>query len=121
MSWNPTTEENIWDLINCSYERMQPEQRRLWEMIKVIPAKWQQTPWGDRGGGFWVVAVVGSSVVWYNDIEHGFNCSSYSTLGKIEDYLCNQDHLEEVVQYISDAIKSGIAPYRGFGPPQTDT
>jgi hypothetical protein len=43
-------------------------QLRLWRAIEIDPAKWEQHPYGDQGGGFWVVAVIGRTAIWYNDI-----------------------------------------------------
>jgi hypothetical protein len=50
-------------------------QARLWAAIQISPAKWAQIRWRDKSGGFWVVAILDSTVVWYNDIEDGFNSS----------------------------------------------
>ena len=116
MSWSPISEEKVWDLIIAAEGRMSFAQQRLWNVIKVIPHKWSQEPWGNLGGGFWVVAVVGDSILWYNDIEDGFNISRYVAFGKIEEYWCNQDDLEHSVQQILALIESGSAPYK-CGPP----
>lgn len=107
MKWEPISEAAIWDSINESYERMSLEQRRVWEVIKVEPQKWAQTPYGNEGGGFWVVAIIGNSVIWFNDIEDGFNRSSFKKLGEIEQYFCNQDELEWQVQNIINQIRDG--------------
>jgi hypothetical protein len=103
--WKPISEELIWQKINDSWGRMSPPQQRLWELIKVPPEKWKQNPWGNEGGGFWVVAIYGNTVIWYNDIEEGFNRSSYRNFGEIIEYLCNQDELEWTIQYILNEIK----------------
>lgn len=107
MNWQPISEGKIWDDINDSYDRMSIEQRRVWETIKIIPEKWMQEPWGAEGAGFWVVAIVGNSVIWYNDIEEGWNRSTYKCFGRIEDYYCNQDNLEWQIQNVIDHLKSG--------------
>jgi len=86
---------------------MRPAQRKLWEVIRISPEKWIQNPYGDRGNGFWVVAIIGSTVVWYNDIEHGFNCSTFTKWGIIPDYWCNQDGLEVTVQKLLNQITTG--------------
>ena len=82
-------------------------QLRLWNGIEVEPVKWQQRPYGDQGGGFWVVNVVGRTVIWYNDIEEGFNRSTYTAPGVIDEYWCNQDELETAVQCIVNSIEDG--------------
>ena len=98
MDWEPISEAELWDKINESYTRMNPEQRRLWEMIKIVPEKWTQHPWGDLGNGFWVVAIMGNTVIWFKDIEDGFNLSTYTEYRTIKDYSCNQGELEWTVQ-----------------------
>ena len=113
MKWRPTSESEIWEQLNKSYERMSLPQRRLWEVIKIAPIKWSQLPYGDEGNGFWVVAIFSSTVIWYNDIEDGFNRSTYSITGKIDEYHCNQDNLEWTIQHVIDEIKDGI-PVGGY-------
>lgn len=86
---------------------MEPPQRRLWEAIRISPEKWQQEPYGSEGAGFWVVGILGALVVWYNDIEDGFNYSKYERFGTIEEYWCNQDRLEWILQTLLGYIESG--------------
>ena len=117
MDWKPITEASLWDMLNEAEERMSVPQARLWEAIRVPPEKWAEKSYGELGGGFWVVAVVGTTVVWYNDIEGGFNRSGYTTFGTIEGYWCNQDELELTLQFILNAIKTGQDSAPRLGPP----
>jgi hypothetical protein len=112
MSPERITESEIWDLINNAYENMSLEQRRIWEVIKIYPQKWQSC-----FGPFWIVAIVGSTVIWYNDIEEGFNRSSFSELGKIAEYHCNQDELEWQIQGVINHLKDGYDSALYAGPP----
>lgn len=118
MKWTPITELEIWDAINESYERMSLEQRRIWEVIKIQPVKWKQDPYGDEGKGFWVVALIGNTVIWFNDIEDGFNRSSFKEYGKIEEYYCNQDELEWQVQGVINQMRDGYDSTGRCGEPQ---
>ena len=86
---------------------MTPELLRLWEAISITPEKWQQQPYGEQGGGFWVVALIGKSVIWYNDLGEGFNRSRYSSYGTIVDYWRNQDELELTMHWLMDALRRG--------------
>jgi hypothetical protein len=97
---------------------MNAHQERLWEAIRITPEKWALPPWGDLGGGFWVVAIIGEMVIWYNDIEEGFNRSNYRRYGTIEQYRCNQDELEHSVQGVMDVIATGYDNGPFCGPPQ---
>ncbi len=109
MDWQPISEIEIWDKVIHAEARMNLEQSRLWEIIKTDPVKWQQIPYGTVGKGFWAVAILGQSVVWFNDIEDGFNISSYKSTGVIEEYWCNQDELEQTVQSLLNCIQSGYS------------
>jgi hypothetical protein len=116
MNWQPLSEVQLWDQIIQAEGRMTPAQARLWEAIKIDPQKWAQSPYGNKGGGFWAVALLGQQVVWYNDIEDGFNVSRYENLGNIGEYWCNQDRLEEAVQSLLNLIEAGYEVPK-CGPP----
>ncbi len=107
IEWEPITEAALRSRVAQSEARMSSSQRRLWEAVRIDPENWQQHPYGDPGAGFWVVALVGQTVIWYNDIEEGFNRSRYSDYGTIDDYWCNQDELELTVQYLMNALAQG--------------
>ena len=74
--------------------------RRFWDLIKINPQKWTLPPWGDEGGGFWVVGLIGANCIYYNDIEDGFNFSSYTEFGRIDDYNCSLSNLKSVVDHL---------------------
>lgn len=107
MDWEPISETELWDKIIRAEGRMSPQVLRLWQAIKIPPEKWAEQTYGAVGGGFWVVAVIGSRVIWFNDIEDGFNCSSYVVAGKLSEYFCNQDELEIAVQNMLTIIETG--------------
>jgi hypothetical protein len=50
-----------------------------------------------------VVAELPSQVVWYNDIEDGFNVSPFVTRGVIGSYFCNQDSFAEFLARLPEA------------------
>jgi hypothetical protein len=115
--WSPITLEDLIVLIEQSVAVMNPAERRLWHLIRVPPVKWKLHPWGHQGGGFWAVGLVGDRVVWYNDIEDGFNISRYGPYGTIRDYRCDQGGLQPVLRSLLDSLESGEMP-GGFGPPR---
>jgi hypothetical protein len=118
MIWEPITLEALYDEILLAEEEMVGELLRFWELIQIFPEKWQQIPYDQEGGGFWVVALCGKQVIWYNDIEEGFNVSDYDHYGQIKDYWCNQDELRYPVQQLLSLIKMGGEGFRRAGPPQ---
>ena len=105
--WQPITKDALLKRISQGEARMTPAQLRLWNAVRVEPQKWKQEPYGREGEGFWVVALIGQTVIWYNDLEEGFNRSRYSALGTIDDYWCNQDELEVTVGFLMTALEKG--------------
>ena len=95
---------------------MRPRILRLWESIRIPPEKWREDRYGSEGGGFWAVAVVGNQVLWYNDIEDGFNWSPYVVAGDIAAYFCNQDTLEMAVRQMAILIATGRTSVARRGP-----
>jgi hypothetical protein len=98
--------------------------RSEWERIRIEPEKWRCSPWGDATGGFWAVAIDDGRVLWFNDIEEGFNWSRYSTRGTIDEYFCNQDELEIIFERIAEQnsertrarLREGDVPTEIAGP-----
>ena len=95
MSWKPIDQRDLDALVAGGLSDCSEELRQLFARVQVPARKWQLSPWGDAGGGFWVVAVHRDRVLWYNDIEEGFNVSRFEVSGQILDgeYWCNQDSL----------------------------
>lgn len=97
---------------------MNLDQKRLWDVIQIVPEKWKQDPWGNDGMGFWVVGLIGKKVVWYNDIERGFNQSVFTAYGEIDDYWTNQDDLETTIQHLINEIRDGYDSAGYSSPPR---
>ena len=116
--WKPISLNELYDQIFKSEVDLNGELWNFWQLIKINPAKWSEKEYGDEGGGFWVVAICGTKVIWYNDIEEGFNISDYTTYGQIESYYCNQDELSWAVTRLFDLIKFGGEKIEQAGPPQ---
>jgi hypothetical protein len=107
VDWQPIAREALLERVAQGVARMEPAERRLWMMMRIEPVKWRQEPYGRDGEGFWVVGLIGTSVLWYNDIEDGFNRSKYANHGEIQDYWCNQDELDVAVKYLVSALEHG--------------
>lgn len=76
MSWIPITFDKVYDIILESEKELSGEHLNFWELIKIYPEKWTEKTFGKKGKGFWVVGLISRNVIWYNDIEEGFNISS---------------------------------------------
>ena len=96
MGWTPVSRTELEELIAADLADCSEEERAYFNAVAVEPSKWRQSPYGDDGGGFWVVAIDGDRVLWYNDIEEGFNVSRFSARGTIPDseYWCNEDRIQ---------------------------
>lgn len=115
--WEPIPFEALYDMILAFEKEEQGELYNLWEIIKITPQKWQEPGYGDEGGGFWVVAIAGERVIWYNDIEEGFNISRYKTYGTIAEYWCNQSDLKSALIQIQYMLRHGGGITGQAGPP----
>jgi hypothetical protein len=103
--WKPISLNELHNEIQKTEKDLDVELKNFWDLIKINPIKWEEKECGEMGGGFWVVAIFGHQVIWYNDIEEGFNISDYKTFGKIEDYWCNQYELVHVIYQLVEFIK----------------
>lgn len=118
-SWQPIQLHELTSLIDNGVARLDIVQKRFWGTVQISPTKWAQHPWGDNGGGFWVVGVLGATVIWYNDIEGGFNTSPYKTAGHIDEYWCDDLDLNHVVHQLLAWIMDAVPMTAKRGPPQS--
>ena len=100
--WTPVKQERIEKDIEYCGDILfdKPNRLKFWEYIKIVPEKWKEKTMGEEGGGFWVVAIIGKSVIYYNDIEEGYNLSTFTNYGEIDNYYCNQMELHEMIESI---------------------
>lgn len=115
--WTPITLIDLYDQIQKTETDLNGKLWNFWQLIKIEPSKWKEPTYGNEGNGFWVVAICGQKVIWYNDIEDGFNISDYKNYGQIDGYYCNQDELSWSVIRLFDMIKFGGQIIGQAGPP----
>ncbi len=73
---------------------------KLWKDISIKPNKWQEVEYGEEGNGFWAVAIKENNVIWYNNIEEGFNISAFNDHGVIDGYNAEQDELQWTIKKV---------------------
>ncbi len=114
MSWEPISRELLQEIVENGLAEATPEEQEQFVHAAVTPIKWRLSPGGDLGGGFWVVAIMDDRVLWYNDIEDGFNVSRFTVPGTIPstEYWCNQDELRWALPALTGK------PQGKFGPPE---
>ena len=115
--WTPISEVELLEEIQKTEIDLHGKYWNFWQLVKIEPKKWQEPQFGNEGGGFWVVGLCGNKVIWYNDIEEGFNISDYKEYGLISEYHCSQDELRWVVLRLFDLIKFGGDIIGQTGPP----
>lgn len=98
--WNPTDRSKILKDIEFCEDvlSLKPDCLEFWNYVKIYPEKWKEKTMGEIGGGFWVVAIMGKTVIYYNDIEEGYNQSPFSAYGEINEYSCNQSELFGIIE-----------------------
>jgi hypothetical protein len=101
MTWQPVDRATLETWIADALAERDDDVRAAWADMCIEPEKWRCSPWGDAGGGFWAVAIDGDEVLWFNDIEQGFNRSRFTERGVIAEYRCNQDDLDAVLERLA--------------------
>lgn len=104
--WTPISLKELQEWILRGESELEGELLNFWNLIKIAPQKWKEKEYGDEGGGFWVVAIFGKEVIYYNDIEEGFNVSPYELFGEIKQYWCNQTELNWVIVGLMNKLKA---------------
>lgn len=106
-TWTPAPLERILkDMEYCGDILFyRPDCLKFWEYIKIAPEKWEEKTMGKEGGGFWVVAILGKTVIYYNDIEEGYNWSPFTSYGQIDYYYPNQMELHQMIESLFNVIE----------------
>ncbi len=107
------SEEALCDLINAGWDRMNREQRLLWDAVRLLPQEWELVSYGPC----WAIGVMGPKVIYYNHHEYGFNWSSWSKFGFIDHYQSLQWELNEAIQQQLDFIRTGYDVGPKSSPP----
>lgn len=103
--WSPITLEELNNEIQESELKLNDELLFFWQKIKIKPEKWKVSNFENENEKFWVLAIEKTKVIWYNDIEEGFNISNYNKYGIINEYYCNQDELDVAVSILFKTSK----------------
>ena len=115
MTWTPLGRDELQRIVERHLADCSGDELEYFASVAIEPERWRQSPWGDESGGFWAVAVDADQVLWFNDIEEGFNVSRFSERGTIpeREYWCNQDPL----RFALVELKLGKNTQGKLGPP----
>jgi hypothetical protein len=92
-SWKPVTRDQLEDLAEKELAECTPEQRRVFERYKV-PLRHAPIERNGKIEQVFVVAQKVNEVMYYEDVEEGFNFSSLDSEGHILQHWCNQHELK---------------------------
>jgi len=90
--WEPATLEEVEAILARDVERLDPDQRALWQECRVAPRAAPIVRYGSQESVF-VVAERNGEAIYWEDIEEGFNISPVGPAGEILEHWCNQDEL----------------------------
>lgn len=82
-------------------------EKAFWHFIRIKPEKWVHEAYEAVKTEFWVVAIFGHRVVYYNDIEEGFDLSEFKEYGLISNGGANQNCFQEYISNLFTFITSG--------------
>ena len=100
-TWEPISEGELVELVEHQLKECPPKLAALFEAHRVPPFRAPITRNGQVESVF-VVARKGSEVMYFEDVEDGFNFSPLSPDGQILEHWCNQDELKYALQRWSD-------------------
>ena len=92
-TWKPIARSKLEQLINKELGDCEPEQQQVFEKHRVPLRKAPIVRYGKIEYVF-VVARNGDEVMYYEDVEGGFNFSPVDAKGHILQHWCNQDELK---------------------------
>lgn len=112
-----TTLSELYNEIQKSESDLEGELLNFWHLIKIIPIKWDQKDYS-IDSSFWVVAICGKRIIWYNDVEGGFNISEYTAFGTFDQFFCEQDEFSWSIVKLYALLKFGGSISGQMGSPK---
>jgi hypothetical protein len=92
MKWRPATIEEVREIVDHDLSQCDTEQLGAFKSHGVDPYYGKIVRYG-HSGVVVVVARKGQEVIYWEDVEEGFNVSPIDKDGEIVEHWCNQDNL----------------------------
>jgi hypothetical protein len=92
MVWHPATVEEVKEIVRRDLAECDEEQLSVFERYRVEPYVAPIRRYG-KTESIVVVARRGDEVIYWEDVEEGFNLSPVAHDGRILEHRCNQDEL----------------------------
>ncbi len=103
--WKPITEDELAELIRQQFTECEPDQRATFEQYRVALRRAPIMRYGKHEKVF-VVAQRGNEVLYFEDVEDGFNFSPVDADGRILEHWCDQDELRHALWHWMGRRKS---------------
>lgn len=107
----PATIEGVKEIVAGDLKDCDAEQLAAFDKYRVEPFSASIVRYGQTEGVL-VVARNGDQVIYYEDVEDGFNVSPISPDGRVLEHWCNQDEL----RFALNAWIEGRGLWARFGP-----
>jgi hypothetical protein len=96
MGWQPASIDDVMAIVNTDLEDCDPEQFAIYKNYAIKPFVAPIERYG-RMESVVVVARNGNEVMYWEDVEEGFNISPISSNGRILEHRCSQDELKHAL------------------------
>lgn len=100
-AWTALSQKELMMELFVGEQHLDTAQAKLWEKVKIRPEVW--TCVDVIEANFWVVGRTEKWIIWYNDIEEGFNLSSYIKAGEILHYKAFRHELQVALTQLENA------------------
>jgi len=94
-NWTALPKKDLMMELFMAEQELEQTNETFWNSIKCSPEIWHCKDVIDDN--FWVIAKWKTFIIWYNDIEEGFNLSTFKTEGEIQQYSAFQHDLNAVL------------------------
>jgi hypothetical protein len=96
MAWNPTSVEEVKNIVEKDLANCDDEQRSIFRRYSIEPCLAPILRYGETTAVV-IVARKGNEVIYWEDVEEGFNISPVAEDGRVLEHWCNQDELRHAL------------------------
>ena len=101
-NWTALKKGDLMMEIFLAEQNLDQDSSAFWEQIKINPIIWRCKDVIEDN--FWVVAKYKNYIIWYNDIEEGFNISTFKTEDEILRYSASKDELNQAIKKLINQL-----------------
>lgn len=110
MTWQAQTVADIQRIVEADLELCSDDEKRIFREMAINPTRYPINRYGELDYVF-VVAIRDSEVLYWEDVEEGFNVSRLGANGQILEHFCNQDTLSHALNaWVTGARNQDLLP-----------